>query len=80
MSMVSVDYVKRMFWYNPMQGAYRSVLTSYAFSMCFSQFTGPFLHLFGIVTLTALSWYVAGGLGTLKKRGEYIIMKHSYNT
>ncbi|XP_072049562.1 glycerophosphodiester phosphodiesterase domain-containing protein 5-like [Amphiura filiformis] len=32
-------------------------------------FTGPFLHLFGIVTLTALSWYVAGGLGTLKKRG-----------
>ena len=48
------------------------------------QFTGPFLHLFGIVTLTALSWYVAGGLGTLKKRGKIVqsyivtLLKHCY--
>ncbi|XP_022095159.1 glycerophosphodiester phosphodiesterase domain-containing protein 5-like isoform X2 [Acanthaster planci] len=33
------------------------------------QFTGPFLHLVGVVIMTGLSWFVAGGMGTLQRKG-----------
>ncbi|XP_038051178.1 glycerophosphodiester phosphodiesterase domain-containing protein 5-like isoform X2 [Patiria miniata] len=33
------------------------------------QFAGPFLHLVGVIIMTGLSWFVAGGMGTLQRKG-----------
>ncbi|XP_071798412.1 glycerophosphodiester phosphodiesterase domain-containing protein 5-like [Asterias amurensis] len=33
------------------------------------KFVGPFAHLIGVIIMTSLSWFVAGGMGTLQRRG-----------
>ncbi|XP_071838117.1 glycerophosphoinositol inositolphosphodiesterase GDPD2-like isoform X2 [Apostichopus japonicus] len=33
-------------------------------------FFGPFLHLFAVMTMTIITWFIAGAFGTLERKGE----------